>query len=84
MTTTAEVRTWWSPTEAAKRSRPAAPGHVATVRRLFIDRLTPQQIRTVGDAAEAVLAALDAPPGAAPTTADGDRTALERPTTERT
>lgn len=33
----------------------AAPGHVATVRRLFIDRLTPEQLRAVGDAAEAVL-----------------------------
>ena len=37
----------------------AAPGHVATVRRLFIDRLTTQQIDAVGEAAEAVLAALD-------------------------
>ena len=43
----------------------------------------PSSSTSIGDAAEAVLAALDAPPGAAPTTADGDP-ALERPTTERT
>src|SRR5687767_13264716 len=38
----------------------AAPGHVAAVRRLFVDRLTPRQLDAVGDAAEAVLAAFDA------------------------
>ena len=37
----------------------AAPGHVAVVRRLFIDRLTPRQLAAIGDAAEAVLAGLD-------------------------
>ena len=37
----------------------AAPGHVETVRRLFIDRLTPSQLDAVGEAAEAVLAAFD-------------------------
>ena len=37
----------------------AAPGHVAAVRRLFIDRLTPAQLDAVGDAAEIVLAAFD-------------------------
>ncbi|HVE95310.1 MAG TPA: MarR family transcriptional regulator [Acidimicrobiales bacterium] len=37
----------------------AAPGHVATVRRLFVDRLTPGQLDALGDAAEAVLAAFD-------------------------
>lgn len=37
----------------------AAPGHVATVRRLVIDRLTPEQLDAVGEAAEAVLAGLD-------------------------
>jgi DNA-binding MarR family transcriptional regulator len=42
--------------------RSAAPGHVAAVRRLFVDRLTPEQLDAIGDAAEAVLAALDAPP----------------------
>lgn len=44
----------------------AAPGHVAAVRRLFVDRLTPAQLDAIGDAAEAVLAALDrsaSPPG---------------------
>jgi DNA-binding MarR family transcriptional regulator len=39
----------------------AAPGHVATVRRLFVDRLSPEQLDVIGDAAEAVLAALDEP-----------------------
>ena len=39
----------------------AAPGHVAAVRRLFVDPLTPAQLDAVGDAAETVLAALDDP-----------------------
>jgi DNA-binding MarR family transcriptional regulator len=37
----------------------AAPGHVAAVRRLFVDRLTPAQLDAIGDAAEVVLDALD-------------------------
>ena len=37
----------------------AAPGHVMAVRRLFVDRLTPQQLDEVRDVAETVLAALD-------------------------
>ena len=37
----------------------AAPGHVAAVRRLFVDRLTPDQLDAIGEAAEIVLAALD-------------------------
>ena len=37
----------------------AAPGHVAAVRHLFVDRLTPSQLDAIGDAAEVVLAALD-------------------------
>ena len=37
----------------------AAPGHVAAVRRLFVDRLTPAQLDALGDAAESVLAAFD-------------------------
>lgn len=36
----------------------AAPGHVAAVRRLFIDHLDPSQLEAVADAAETVLAAL--------------------------
>ena len=40
----------------------AAPGHVAAVRRLFVDQLTPEQLAAVGTAAEAVLAAFDEPP----------------------
>jgi DNA-binding MarR family transcriptional regulator len=39
----------------------AAPGHVAAVRRLFVDRLTADQLDAVGDAAEIVLAALGEP-----------------------
>lgn len=37
----------------------AAPGHVAAVRRLFVDRLSPAQLAAVRRAAERVLAALD-------------------------
>jgi DNA-binding MarR family transcriptional regulator len=39
----------------------AAPGHVAAVRELFVDRLTPRQLDAVRVAAEAVLAALPSP-----------------------
>lgn len=39
----------------------AAPGHVATVRRLFVDRLRADQLDAIGDAAEIVLAAFDEP-----------------------
>ncbi|MGD9702265.1 MAG: hypothetical protein AB7Q42_13840 [Acidimicrobiia bacterium] len=39
--------------------RNVAPGHVASVRRLFLERLTPAQLDAVGAAAETVLAALD-------------------------
>jgi DNA-binding MarR family transcriptional regulator len=42
-----------------KEIEAAAPGHVAAVRRLFIDRLTPAQLDAVGEAAEAVLAGLE-------------------------
>lgn len=37
----------------------AAPGHVRTVRQLFIDRLTPEEIDVVASIAERVLAELD-------------------------
>lgn len=37
----------------------AAPGHVAAVRRLFVDRLTQGQLDVIADVGEAVLAALD-------------------------
>ena len=43
-----------------KEIEAAAPGHVAAVRRLFVDRLTPEQLDTIGEAAAAVLAGLDA------------------------
>jgi DNA-binding MarR family transcriptional regulator len=42
-----------------KEIRAAAPGHVAAVRRLFIDVLTSEQLDVIADAAEAVLARLD-------------------------
>ena len=45
----------------------AAPGHVAAVRRLFVDPLTTAQLDAIGDAAETVLASLDEP---APRTSD--------------
>lgn len=44
----------------------AAPGHVAAVRRLFIDRVTPEQLDTIAAVAEAVLAALRADDEAPP------------------
>jgi len=47
----------------------AAPGHVAAVRRLFVDRITPSQLDAIGEVAEIVLAALDDP--GAPVTPDG-------------
>lgn len=37
----------------------AAPRHVATVRRLFVDRLTPRQLDEIAAVAEIVLAALE-------------------------
>jgi DNA-binding MarR family transcriptional regulator len=37
----------------------AAPGHVAEVRRLFIDHLTPAQLDTLADITEAVLATFE-------------------------
>jgi DNA-binding MarR family transcriptional regulator len=37
----------------------AAPGHVAAVRRLFVDRLTTAQLDALADIAETVLAGLD-------------------------
>jgi DNA-binding MarR family transcriptional regulator len=36
-----------------------APAHVAEVRRVFLDALTPAQLDTLGDIADAVLARLD-------------------------
>lgn len=41
----------------------AAPGHVATVRRLFVDRLTPDQLEAIAEAAEVVLAAFEGSSG---------------------
>ena len=44
-----------------KEIEAAAPGHVNAVRRLFVDRLTPDQLDGIGKAADIVLAALDEP-----------------------
>ena len=44
-----------------KEIEAAAPGHVNAVRRLFVDRLTPDQLDAIGKAADIVLAALDEP-----------------------
>lgn len=38
----------------------AAPGHVALVRELFVDVLTPAQLATIAEVAETVMARLDA------------------------
>ncbi len=48
-----------------KEIEAAAPGHVDAVRRLFVDRLTPEQLDTIAEAADAVLAALDQQPATA-------------------
>ena len=40
-------------TERGRRDiEAAAPGHVAAVRRLFVDRLTPSQLDAIGEAAD--------------------------------
>lgn len=52
--------------------RSAAPKHVESVRRHFIDRLTDEQIRVLGDIADAVVGHLDnAPAAGASRPADG-------------
>jgi hypothetical protein len=38
----------------------AAPGHVAAVRSLFVDRLSGEQLDVIAEAAERVIAGLDA------------------------
>lgn len=43
-----------------KEIEAAAPGHVAMVRRLFVDVLTPAQLATIAEIAETVLARVDA------------------------
>ncbi|MFN2557672.1 MAG: MarR family winged helix-turn-helix transcriptional regulator [Nitriliruptorales bacterium] len=53
----------------------AAPSHVESVRRLFIDRLTPRQLATISAAAETVLAALsEVENGHAPPSGSGEAT----------
>lgn len=62
-----------------KEIEAAAPGHVDAVRRLFVDRLTPRQLDTVGAAARAVLAALtEVERTVSDGVADGDDTAGAR------
>jgi DNA-binding MarR family transcriptional regulator len=48
--------------QGRKEIEAAAPGHVAAVRRLFVDRLTPAQLAAIADAAASVLAGIDDPP----------------------
>lgn len=48
-------------THGRREIESAAPGHVAAVRHLFVDRLSPAQLDAIGDPAESVLAALDEP-----------------------
>jgi len=51
--------------KGGKEIAAAAPGHVGAVRRLFVDRLTPDELDVIAQAAEKVLADLgDAPPNA--------------------
>ncbi|MGX1804605.1 MarR family winged helix-turn-helix transcriptional regulator [Nocardia sp. NPDC055321] len=45
--------------EGMRRLRAAAPGHVAAVRRYFVDMLTPQQLAAVAGALEVVNIASD-------------------------
>jgi DNA-binding MarR family transcriptional regulator len=44
-----------------KEIEAAAPGHVTAVRQLFVDRLTPDQLDAIADAAELVIAGFDEP-----------------------
>ena len=46
--------------EGRKAIEAAAPGHVAAVRRRFVDRLTPEQIQVLTDISSEVLAGLEA------------------------
>lgn len=45
--------------QGRKEIEAAAPGHVEAVRRLFVDRLSPEQLDQIAAAAEAVVAGLD-------------------------
>lgn len=45
--------------EGGKQIEAAAPGHVRTVRHLFVDRLTPDVLDVIATAAEKVLADMD-------------------------
>jgi DNA-binding MarR family transcriptional regulator len=45
--------------QGRKEIEAAAPGHVRTVRQLFVDQVTPEELEVIGRAAEKVAAALD-------------------------
>jgi DNA-binding MarR family transcriptional regulator len=45
--------------KGGKEIEAAAPGHVRTVRQLFVDRLTPDELEVIATAAEKVLADMD-------------------------
>ena len=60
-TPTGAAPTSSSPGAGRREIEAAAPGHVAAVRRLFVDRLTPSQLDAIGDAADIVLATFDEP-----------------------
>jgi DNA-binding MarR family transcriptional regulator len=51
----------------------AAPGHVAAVRRLFVDQLTPAQLDAIAEAAEIVLNGFDGESGERDRVHDGAR-----------
>lgn len=57
----ADRRGWWVVVTPRGRREieAAAPGHVAAVRRLFVDRLTRRELDTIAAVAERVLAAID-------------------------
>ena len=59
--------------QGRKAIEAAAPRHVETVRRLFIDRLTPEQLDSLAEAAETVLEVLEAEEEAACDAIDAGR-----------
>ena len=52
--------------EGRRKLAAAAPGHVDAVRRLFVDRLRPEQLDAIAEVAETVLAGLDDADGLPP------------------
>ena len=65
-------------TEQGRRAiESAAPGHVAAVRRYFVDQLTPAQLDALADITETVLAVLDQA-GDGPVGVVADHTGIDR------